>query len=415
MTAPVGSHDWNAVAGPPALPPVEVNDETLRDGLQSPSAIDPPMDAKVRLLHLMVDLGIDAVTLGFPAIGPRMLTQCRTLAQEVARQKLPIRLNCVARTLEADIVPIARLQQECGVPIEVGTFIGASPARQAAEGWTLDAMLRRAEAAVCVAVREGLEVMFVTEDSMRTPPATLEALYALAIRHGARRIVVTDTAGHALPAGAGALVRWTRDTVIRDSGVKLDWHGHRDRGLAVANALAATAAGADRVHGTALGVGERCGNAEMDQLLVNLRLLGRTAGDFTRLPEYCKLVSHTIGVRIPANYPVVGIDAFRTGTGIHASAILKAMARGDQVLADQLYSAVPAAMFGLRQRVNVSPMSGLSNVRHWLATHGHDGDDPDLQHALLTAAKRADRALNDEECEFALRAIHRKTMTHDGD
>lgn len=415
MTLPAGLHDWNTASGVPALPHVQVNDETLRDGLQSPSAIDPPGDAKVRLLHLMVELGIDAATIGFPATGPRMLAQCRLLAMEAARQKLPIALNCVARTLEQDIAPIAALQQECGVRLEVGTFIGSSPARQAAEGWTLELMQRRVDAAVGFAVREGLDVMFVTEDSTRTPPATLQALYGTAIARGARRIVVTDTTGHALPDGTATLVRWARETLIGSTGVQLDWHGHRDRGLAIANCLAAIAAGADRVHGTALGVGERCGNAEMDQLLVNLRLMGRTAGDFTRLPEYCRLVSHTIGVRIPSNYPVIGTDAFRTATGIHASAILKALARGDQALADLVYSSVPASLFGLKQRVDVSPMSGLSNVRHWLAAHGHDPADETLQHALLTAAKRADRVLNNEECEFALRSVQRKAELHVGD
>ncbi len=413
MTLPAGLHDWNAAAAPAAVPVAELNDETLRDGLQSPSAIDPPADAKLRLLHLMVELGIEAATIGFPATGPRMLRQCRALAQEAASQRLPIALNCVARTLVADVEPVAALQQEIGVPIEAGIFIGGSPARQAAEGWTLDEMRRRVAETVAFAVQRGVAVMFVAEDASRTPPATLEALFGEAVAAGARRLVLTDTTGHATPEGTRALVRWVRSELPFGASVRLDWHGHRDRGLAIANSLAAIEAGVDRVHATALGVGERSGNTEMDQLLVNLRLMGRARGDLTRLPEYCKLVSHAIGVRIPANYPVVGFDAFRTGTGIHASAILKAQAQGDAVLADIMYSGVPASLFGLRQRVDVSPMSGRANVRHWLATHGYDADDVHLQQSLLNAAKRADRALSDEECEFAVRGTG-KGRGHDG-
>lgn len=402
MTAAAGTPDWNGVPAA-AFAHVQLNDETLRDGLQGPSAIDPPTDAKIRLLHLMVQLGVEAATLGFPAAGPRMRTQCRALAREAADEALPIALSCVARALPADLEPIAALQQECGRPIEATIVLGSSPARIAAEGWTADGMRRQLAAALQAAAQAGVPTAFMLEDAARTPPETLAPLCREAIAQGARRLVLADSAGHALPHGAAALVRWVRAEVIGGADVALDWHGHRDRGLGVANSLAAAEAGADRLHGTALGVGERAGNTEMDQLLVNLRLLGRTRGDLVRLPEYCRLVSHTLGVRIPAHYPVAGSDAFRVSTGIHAAALLKAIGRGDQALADQLLGAVPPSLFGLAQRVEVSPMSGRASIRHWLATHGHDPDDARLQQALLVAAKRADRALSTEECEFALR------------
>lgn len=406
MTAPPSLYDWNAAA-PGAVPPpgVAVNDETLRDGLQSPSAVDPSTDTKLRLLHLMVDLGIDAVTAGFPATGQRMGAQCRILAREVAEQRLPIAVNCVARCLPEDIAPIARLQQDAGIRLEVGAFIGTSAPRLIAEGWTPDFLRARVDEAVRFAVREGLGVMFVAEDATRTEPEILRLVYTTALEAGATRLVLTDTTGHATPAGAAALVRWVREQVVRDAAVGLDWHGHRDRGLALPNALAAAAAGADRVHATALGVGERCGNTEMELLLVNLRLFGRARGDLTKLPLYCRTVSQGMGVRVPATYPVVGRDAFRTATGIHASAILKARAMGAPELAELVYASLPASMFGLEQTIELSPMSGMANVRYWLTTHGYDPADEAVASALLDAAKRADRILTDEECERAVLGV----------
>ena len=399
-------HDWNAVGASFdwAAARVDLNDETLRDGLQSPSATDPPLETKRRLLHLMADLGIAAADLGLPGAGPRVVDTVRALAREIVDQRLPIAPNCAARTVLQDVEPVARISQEVGIPIEAATFIGSSPIRQYAEDWTLERMLATSEQAVTFAVREGLPVMFVTEDTTRAQPATLTALYGNAIRWGARRLCLADTVGHATPDGVRALVRFVRDEIIAPSGedVKLDWHGHRDRGLGLANCLAAIAAGVDRVHATALGVGERVGNAEMDLLIVNLHLLGTHRHAVAGLREYCTLVAETVGVPLPFNYPVLGADAFRTGTGVHAAAIVKARAKGDDWLADRVYSSVPAAQFGARQVIEITPMSGLSNVRWWLDAHGYDPDDQAAADRLFAAAKTAVRALTDAECHALL-------------
>jgi len=160
----------------------------------------------------------------------------------------------------------------------------------------------------------------------------------------------------------------------------------------------------DRVHATALGVGERVGNAEMDLLIVNLRLLGAHEHDIRKLPEYCRLVADAVGMPIPVNYPVMGSDAFRTGTGVHAAAIIKAKKKGDDWLADRVYSSVPAEELGLEQRIDISPVSGLSNVKYWLETHGYDASDQAACAALFDAAKQADRTLTDDECHRLLRA-----------
>ncbi len=388
-----GDLDWRSVR-------VDLNDETLRDGLQSPSAIDPPIEAKLRLLHLMADLGIVAADIGLPGAGPRAVEAVRALAREIADQKVPIAPNCAARTVVADVEPIVRISQEVGIPIEAATFIGSSPIRQYTEDWTLDRMLEASEKAVTFAVNEGLPVMYVTEDTTRARPETIKALYSNAISWGARRVCLADTVGHATPNGVRNLVKFVKEEIVAPSGedVKIDWHGHRDRGLRVINCLAAIEAGVDRVHATALGVGERVGNAEMDLLIVNLHLLGAHRHDVSALQAYCKMAAETIGVPLPANYPVLGEDAFRTGTGVHAAAIIKARRKGDAWLADRVYSSVPAATFGAHQRIDISPVSGLSNVRFWLDQHGYDSSDKALCDRLFAAAKAGDRTLTDEEC-----------------
>jgi 2-isopropylmalate synthase len=400
------TYDWNTTSDFDwSLARVDLNDETLRDGLQSPSAINPPIEDKIRFLHLMADLGIVAADIGLPGAGPQVVDVVRRLAKEIVEQHLPISPNCAARTVIADIEPIVRVSQDVGMAIEAATFIGSSPIRQYAEDWTLDRMLRTSEEAVTFAVKEGLPVMYVTEDTTRAKPETLEALYGAAIRCGARRICLADTVGFATPSGVQNLVRFIRQEVVAPSGedVKIDWHGHRDRGMGVVNCLAAIEAGVDRVHATALGVGERVGNAEMDLLIVNLFLLGAHQHDVSRLREYCELAAHTIGVPLPANYPVVGTDAFRTGTGVHAAAIIKARKKGDEWLADRVYSSVPAGTFGASQQIDVSPLSGLSNVRFWLQEHGYDSANEDLCQRLFRAAKAADRTLSNEECHEVAR------------
>src|SRR5438552_4485457 len=315
-------YDWNRAGDATAFDwtraRVDLNDETLRDGLQSPSVRDPALDVKKRLLHLMADLGIVAADIGLPGAGPRVLEQVRALATEIRDARLPLAPNCAARTVIADVEPIVRVTDEVGITIEAATFIGSSPIRQYAEDWTLERILRSTEEAVTYAVRHGLPVMYVTEDTTRARPETLTALYRAAIDCGAGRICLADTVGHATPDGVKALVKFVKDNIVKGEDVRVDWHGHRDRGMGLVNCLAAIEAGVDRVHATALGVGERVGNAEMDLLLVNLNLLGGQRRDLSKLPEYCHLVADAVDLPIPANYPVLGDDAFRTGTGVHA-------------------------------------------------------------------------------------------------
>ena len=388
-------HDWNAVGARPRRD-VMLNDETLRDGLQSPSVRCPTIEQKIEILHLIDRLGIDTADIGLPGAGPHVARDVERLAREIASQRLGVRANCAARTVIADITPVVEISQRTGVPIECCTFIGSSPLRQYAEGWTLDHLLGLTEEAVTFAVREGLSVMYVTEDTTRADPDTLRQLYTTAIRAGASRVCVSDTVGHATPDGAAAVVRFI-DSVVADcgGGIGIDWHGHRDRDFAVINTLAALDAGATRLHGTAIGIGERVGNTPMDTLLVNLVLMGRLERDLSALVEYCETVSRATGVPIPPNYPVVGRDAFRTATGVHAAAVIKAARKNDHELVDAVYSGVPAGMVGREQEIDVGPMSGRSNVVFWLERRGLQATD-EIVDRIFDAAKESDSVLSEE-------------------
>lgn len=396
-------YDWNKNHPPGLKPPgpVLLNDESLRDGLQSPSVRDPSIAEKIEVLHLMESLGIDSLDLGLPGAGVRAVEHVTALAREIAANKLKIKANCAARTHENDIRPIAEIVQKTGLPIEAATFIGSSPIRRFTEGWTDDFLLKTTERAVNYAVSLGLEVMYVTEDTSRCDPETVKRLYSAAINCGARAIVVCDTAGHATPMGALALVRFVMEEIVKPSGqkIRVDWHGHSDRGLAIANSMAAVIAGANCVHACATGLGERAGNTQIDQMLVNLKLMGIAPWDkqdLTKLKHYCVAVSRATGVPIPANYPVVGDDAFRTATGVHAAAIIKAYRKNDVILANTVYSGVPSHEFGLEQIIDIGPMSGKSNVLFWLERRGIPAND-EVVERIYQRAKASDHTLSDAE------------------
>lgn len=393
-------YDWNRVGGTEAdARRVELNDETLRDGLQSPSVIDPSIEQKIDLLHLMDSLGIHSADIGLPGAGPRAVADVTRLAQEIIDCKLDITPNCAARTVIQDLIPIVEISEKVGRPIEACTFIGSSPIRQYAEGWSLEMMLTATEEAVKFAVGHGLPVMYVTEDTTRAHPTTIRALYRTAIEAGARRVCLCDTVGHATPDGVSALVSYIK-TVIHEMAmtdeITIDWHGHQDRGLGVINAIAAYEAGADRLHATALGIGERVGNTPMDQLLMNLQLMGYIDQDLTNLTRYCETASAATGIDIPITYPGVGRDAFRTATGVHAAAVIKAFRKGDEWLADMVYSGVPAKMLNREQQIEVGPMSGKSNVIFWLERRGIEPTKERVER-IFNRAKQSQTVLTDEE------------------
>jgi 2-isopropylmalate synthase len=382
-------YNWNRLkkVAPLSRNPFALLDETLRDGLQSPSVRSPSIEERIEILHLMEDLGIESANIGLPGAGPHVVEHVTALAAEIVRAGMKISPNCAARTVIADIQPVIDISEKCGIAIEAACFLGSSPLRQYTEGWEMDRLLRLTERGVGFAAEHGLPVMYVTEDTTRARPEDLRRLYTAAVEAGARRVCVADTVGHATPEGARNLIRFVREVVdATGEEVKVDWHGHKDRGLSVMNSLAAASAGADRLHGTGLGIGERVGNTPIDHLLVNMQLLGWIDRNLTALPRYCESVSRATGVSIPDNYPILGRDAFRTGTGVHAAAIIKARDKGDDWLADRVYSAVPASLIGRRQEIELGPMCGRSNVIFWLRQRGIEPTD-ELVDAVFARAK----------------------------
>ena len=402
--------DWNEVQRRGRLfhPNATFFDETLRDGLQNPSVKDPPIEQKLKLLHLMNDLGIHEADVGLPGSSKRAFDDVLRLCQEVVSQKLKIKIACAGRTVVGDITPMIEISQRAGIPIEVYAFIGSSPIRQYAEGWDVDLIAKRSAEAIDVAVKAGLPTCYVTEDTTRSRPEVLTTLFRTAIDHGATRLCLSDTVGHATPDGVRNLVQFTR-SVISGTGadIGIDWHGHNDRGLALVNALWALEFGADRVHGTALGIGERVGNAQMELILLNMKLLGSLEHqDLTKLMEYCETTAKAVGWNVALNYPLVGADAFRTATGVHAAAIIKAMQKGDAWLADRIYSGVPAGMFGRKQEIVIGFMSGASNVSYYLRERNIEADET-LVAELLKEAKSVDHILTEAEVMTVVKRVRK--------
>ncbi|MFQ5607553.1 MAG: LeuA family protein [Candidatus Zixiibacteriota bacterium] len=411
-------HDWNSHRAHPFLKQnrgIHFADESFRDGLQSPSIRDPDMDEKLKMLHLSEKLGIHAADLGLPGSGPRAVEDITRLAREIKDNNFKMVTFAAVRTHEADIRPLIDISQKVGMPIEAATFIGSSPIRQYAEGWDIDVIIKKSVEAIKLAVNNDLPVMYVTEDTTRAKPEDIRTLYTAAIEVGARRVCVCDTCGYVTPQGVFSLLEHVFE-VIKDTGenVKVDWHGHNDRGLGVANSLAAIYAGVDRVHGTMLGIGERVGNAALDQILVNLKLDGLIDNDLTALAEYCDLVARVCHGPLPSNYPVMGEDAFRTATGVHAAAIIKAEKKGDKWLADRVYSGVTAGDFGKDQRIEIGFMSGLSNVKYWLAKHDISGSDGELEKIAMKVfalAKQSQENLSDKQIMRVISECKSETVT----
>ena len=399
-------YDWNVAveqAPRPGGKKIEFDDETLRDGLQSPSVTDPSLEEKIRILHYMDAIGIDNADIGLPGAGPHVQKTVEALAREIVEKKLKVYPSAAGRTHENDIRPIIDISQRVGIAIEADLFIGSSPIRQFTEEWDLDWIIEQSTKAVRFAVSNGIPVMYVTEDTTRAKPEDVEKLYVAAIEAGASRICIADTVGHATPWGVRNVVHFVRKIADRENpNVKVDWHGHQDRGLGVINSIAAIEAGADRVHGSAGGIGERVGNTPIDLLMVNLKLMGWIDNDLSSLGEYVQFVSKAVHIPLPDQYPVFGKDAFRTGTGVHAAAIIKARKKGSEWLADRVYSGVPAGMFGLQQIIEVGPMCGLSNVVYWLAAHGYPQEEP-LAKEIFQLAKSTNRVLTDEELHSCAR------------
>jgi 2-isopropylmalate synthase len=402
-------YDWNAPerSTQARARPVSLLDDTLRDGLQSTAVRQPSLDERSALLRAMAKVGVHTVNLGLPAASPSAASAIARLTRDAT--ELGLGVVVAGRTLVSDMQAIVELAERTGVRVEGHAFVGSSALRAKVEGWGSELVEERTAAALGVLARAGLPAAFVSEDTTRSHPDTLRALFTVALDAGATRLCLCDTVGHATPGGVHRLVAFTRAflaeraaaTNVTDptyvTPIALDWHGHADRGLSLANALAALDAGVDRVHGTALGLGERAGNTALELLILNLYLAGRWPSDLVPLADYCRLAAQLLGVAIPPSHPLVGEGAFRTATGVHAAAIRKALKQADW-LSDRVYGAVPAGAVGRAQELCIGPLSGRANVEHWLSSRGLPLDEA-LIERVLAYARSADHVLSDREIE----------------
>lgn len=395
------SFNWNR--GPAGLPAPgkarsgTVFDETLRDGIQAAEVITPPLERKLRIVDHMANCGIGSADLGFPGSGEQAASECKRIAEYIVSSGYPIAQGYAGRTHPADIAAIREIAQVAGSCVEAYAFIGVSPIRQYVEGWDLKRIAHSVRSAAADCMRDKLQFVLVLEDALRCTPEILAQVYEMAIDAGVRRLTLCDTVGVATPAGTAAILSWSAAYFGgRRHAIGFEWHGHNDRGLAVANSLTALASGCERVHGTMLGVGERAGNASLDQIIINSYLEGAHGYDLKALRRYCEYVSYSLGTEIPGNYPAMGSDVFKTSAGVHAAAILKAHQKGELLLKDTVYSSIAASLLGREQEVMIDSSSGASNVKYWSFTRGIELDDAKVE-KVLAAAKMSSCPLSDDQ------------------
>lgn len=378
------------------LPPTTILDTTLRDGIQSLLVRYPSLPEKLRLMDLLIELGVDAFDIGFPVSNRKHRQHTRRLAEHAARQNPNLRLICLARSRIEDVQAIVDVSQAAGVGLEALIFVASSPIRLLVEQWDLGEMVKWATGAIDFAIKEGLRVNFACEDATRSEPETLKTLHTAALEHGASRFTIPDTVGIANVVSTTRIVKYLREQVIRGHAVGLDWHGHNDRGLAVANALAALVAGADCVHTTIFGVGERAGNADLESLVANLHYLYGSCYHLDVLPRLTKYASAVFGEPVPPRHPVIGQNAYSTAAGIHGAAILKASRMDRPELVANAYAGVDPRLIGRQTHVRVGPLSGSANVE-WKASQLGLPFSPELAARVLNEAREVDRILTDDE------------------
>lgn len=376
---------------------VEVNDETLRDGLQATYVKHPRLEEKIILLDSMERVGINSANIGFPISGSEQFNDVVALAAHVKKNKYKISLECGGRLHKKDVQAIIEASQRAGLGLDAGLFIASSHIRHMVEAWSLPMMKKMIKEGVGLAVKNGLRVMFVTEDTTRAHPKTLDYLYNSAIDAGAVRLCLSDTVGHATPIGTSNLLTFIKRNIIKkNKHILLDWHGHNDRGLALANTYAAITHGINRVQATALGVGERAGNISMEELVFNLSMDNIGQWNLKELKKYAKIASRILKFKLPANYPIIGKDVFKTATGVHAAAILKSIQINNHTLAGVVYSAIDPIKVDRNFHILIGPMSGKANVIYHLTKHNIPFNAR-LVDAILKLAKSERRIVKNRE------------------
>ena len=337
-------------------------EEDTRDALQSARAVQPSTLQRKKLLDLSAKVGVHFAFLGFPAASRREADQCVALVEHIATQRLEIEPVLMARALESDIEPILGIRERSSRDVTADIFIGTSGLRLKVEGWTLDAMLGKIRKAARFASENDLNFRISLEDSTRTAPDELAKSARAAIDAGAKAIILCDTVGDCLPSGASRTTAFVMELIERaGADVDVGWHGHNDKGLSLANALASIEAGASIVSGTFTGMGERTGNIPLEQMILILSEAGNEMYDLRYLTRACELFCLSSRIEMAPGLPIVGRDAFSTSTGTHAAAIRKARAMGRD-FEDLVYSAVSAGALGRAQTLLIGPNSGRGAI-----------------------------------------------------
>lgn len=394
--------DWGEYSFPSL--PISVFDTTLRDGLQSPQIKkQPTLVEKVEFLAMAEEIGIDAIEIGFPVSSEFHKNDVIKLANHAKKNKYKILLSCLSRTTIKDVQAIIDVSQKAGISVGVNLLIGSSKIRRLVEEWDIKEMEKWIRQSIELAKANNLPVEFCTEDTTRTDPKMLKCLYQIAIQHGVKRIWIADTVGIATPSSAKKICNYIKKKIIGAKKIGLDWHGHDDKGLGVANSLIAVENGADRIQATALGIGERAGNTAMEPVLLNLVLAGSKKYNLTKLGKYSEAASKMFNIPIRDSYPAIGKLVHTTAVGMHAAAIYKAKELNRDDLAGLVYSSYNPQLVGRESNIFIGPMSGAANVE-WNLDRLHIKKKPELIEKLLDKAKSENRYLTDEDI---------KVNTHD--
>lgn len=397
----------------------EILSECLRDGLQGVSAY-PSVDEMLQYVEMLSNFGIKYATVGIHTGAGALDSTMKELLAGM-RDQFP---NVVPSVLSACTPASLEWTAECKEihpALEAVVFMGSAPSRRMVQGWDLDFVLRKFDSFISQTVKLGIPAIGGIEHTTQTSPADVRQIIRVQVESGAYCIALADTIGIARPAGAYRLVRFTRE-VLDDLGmpnVKLDWHGHRDTGNALSNAMMAIVAGANRIHAVSRGVGERSGNVSLEEVALNLAAIQEEAGlpvswNMSRLLGLITFYQEMVGAAT-ADHGVLGKRYSYTSSGIHTAAIFKASALAENArkaqdfelesklrkMARTVYSAIDPAAIGGTWSVGVSQWSGQSSVKLACMQSGRDPEQlsPELIEEILSHAKDLGRELEGEELE----------------
>lgn len=384
----------------------QIDDETLRDGLQSSGIRHPTPEEGLVLFDLMYQLGTQRADIGFAAAGEAHMKRIKAIAEHNSILDPKMEISCAARMTPQDIEPIVQISQEIGAHFWADAFIGITPERIDSEGWNQKQMIEWVENTVGFSLENDVDVMLVTEstiDGIEKNAEFLEQIYLTGLNKGAKRVCISDTTGARLPHEVEEAVLWMRQLLNRSGfeKVAIDFHGHNDLRSAVPNSIAALRAGAQRVHATILHAGERRGNTDRTALQLQLRRTGMDQGAYNLrvIPEYVRQASRILGIEVRESYPGIGDESRAVISGVHASAVLKAKKIQEDNAGGVYLPVNYQELLGVEPShvVRIGPMAGRASVHLWAIFQGLDEISDAQATKVIAWAKKEKRALTDDE------------------